>query len=207
MFGILVEDFPKLVCPEGVQVIARLKINYIDKETFAKLGEILGLWDFVTADEEIKTKFKKTTLEDIIEAFFGATEYLIDKKIMQGAGYAICYNIITKLFDNIKISLERNDIVDYITRVKEVDDTYNTEKKAAVFNIKPIKLEYKTLPRQKGELSNMVVYLNGKQISQGSGVTKAVAKQDGCRKALPFIEKAGYLERPAEIYTKIKEYY
>ena len=38
-------------------------------------------------------------LEDVFEAFFGATQWAIDKYIGMGSGFAICYNIISNLLD------------------------------------------------------------------------------------------------------------
>jgi dsRNA-specific ribonuclease len=117
--------FPELGCAQGVKILARLKINLVSKEIFAGIATKLGLWDFISADVEIRQTKMKPLLEDVLEAFFGTTEYLLDKKMkntIYGTGYAICYQIISKLLDNENISLKYEDLYDNKTRLKETLD-------------------------------------------------------------------------------------
>lgn len=119
--------FPQLNCQDGVKIIARLKINLVSKKTFADFGKQLGLWNFVTADMEIRDNKMKKTLEDVFEALFGATQKLVDQKIRMGIGYSICYNITKNLFDTIPISLKYEDLYDAKTRLKEIFDAFRKD--------------------------------------------------------------------------------
>jgi dsRNA-specific ribonuclease len=68
----------------------------------------------ITLDRSIK--------EDTFEAFFGALEYLIDGKIMLGAGYIVCYNIVSHILDQQQMTIQLSKIKDSITQLKEIFD-------------------------------------------------------------------------------------
>lgn len=140
--------FPELNNTENVKTLARLKINYGSKKIFYSLGEKLGMWDFITAGTEqritktkkkignrletienvnivnIKQTKKKSLLEDSFEAFIGVTQTLLDEHVKNGAGYKICYNIISKLYDDLEISLDHDSLYDAKTRLKELFDKH-----------------------------------------------------------------------------------
>ena len=59
-----------------------------------------------------------------MEAFIGATAYILDNKIRQGVGYAIVYDILSSIFDSMEISLKYEDLYDSITRLKEMFDHF-----------------------------------------------------------------------------------
>lgn len=65
----------------------------------------------------------KSMKEDTFEAFFGALEYLIDGRIMLGAGYIVCYNIVSYILDQQQMTVELSKIKDSITQLKEIFDT------------------------------------------------------------------------------------
>ena len=123
--------FPQLDCTEGVKIVARLRINYGAKETFAPLAEQLGFWKFISAEEDgmdknkkYRARNKKDLLEDTFEAFVGCTEYLLDKAYRPGVGYGIVYDILSDIFDQIPISLRFEDLMDPKTRLKETFDAF-----------------------------------------------------------------------------------
>ena len=116
------DRFPELQCPTGVRTIARLKIKYVSKDTFYKFAEKLGFWKFIKASTETRERRKKPTLEDVFEAFCGATEWIINQKIGNHIGYHIIQKLIDYLFNQIEISLEHDDLYDAITRLKETQD-------------------------------------------------------------------------------------
>lgn len=116
--------FPQLECPAGVKVVARLRINYGSRQSFSKIGEQLGFWDFISADEEDRMRSKKDLIEDCVEAFIGCTEQVLDKTFRPGVGYAIVYDILASIFNKIDISLHYNDLYDAKTRLKELFDLY-----------------------------------------------------------------------------------
>ena len=71
-----------------------------------------------------RVRDKKDLLEDTLEAFIGCTEYLLDKAYRPGVGYAIVYDILSDIFDEIPISLRFEDLYDAKTRLKETFDTF-----------------------------------------------------------------------------------
>lgn len=116
--------FPQIDCKEGVQFLSRLKIAHVSKDSLSEKGDKLGFWPFIDASQDEKESHKRDLLEDVFEAFIGATERLIDNKVMQGAGYSICYNIIASIFDEMEISLRFEDLKDSISRLKELFDLH-----------------------------------------------------------------------------------
>jgi dsRNA-specific ribonuclease len=121
------ERFPQLQNSDGVKVIARLRINLVSKKNFAMIAERLGFIDFISCEREIKEQKGKSLLEDVFEAFFGATELLIDKLVGSGSGYGICYRILKSILDEMTISLKYEDLYDPITRLKETFDFFRQQ--------------------------------------------------------------------------------
>lgn len=123
--------FPQLDCTDGVKVVARLRINYGSKQTFAALADSLGFWEYISAEEEgtakamkYRSRQKKDLLEDCFEAFIGCAEYLLDKAFRTGVGYGIVYDILANIFDELPMSLAYEDLYDPKTRLKQTFDTY-----------------------------------------------------------------------------------
>ena len=114
--------FPQLECPKGVKVAARIRINYGAKQSFSKIADDLGFWNYISASDDDRMHNKKALLEDSLESFLGCTEQIIDNKYRPGVGYAIVYDILTDIFDKISISLDYNDLYDAKTRLKELFD-------------------------------------------------------------------------------------
>jgi len=125
--------YPFLMCPKGVKVVSRLKGNYGSKASFHKIAEELGFWPFISAKEEqpgekpekgmkYRRSSKKGLLEDTLEAFCGATEYILDNRYRQGVGSSIVYDILKPIFDKMKISLKYIDLYDSKTYMKEIFD-------------------------------------------------------------------------------------
>jgi dsRNA-specific ribonuclease len=136
--------FPQLNCPDGVKIVARLKINYASKQTFSEIAEKLGFWPHIHATQQEKDTGKKSLLEDVLEAFIGATVTILDNSTNIGIGYAVAYRILESLFDELHISLAYEDLFDPKSRLKEYFDknkqlgvlqyTYDAaEKKVSIF--------------------------------------------------------------------------
>ena len=45
----LFRRFPQLNCPEGVKVLARLKINLVSKERYYRFASGLNFWNYISA--------------------------------------------------------------------------------------------------------------------------------------------------------------
>ena len=121
--------FPQLDCPLGVKVVARLRINYGAKNSFAKIAKELGFWPFISAaidgenrSAKYRMRHEDDLLEDVLEAIIGCTQQILDRRFQPGVGYAIVYNILSSIFDNMQISLKFEDLIDAKTRMKEVFD-------------------------------------------------------------------------------------
>lgn len=196
----LTRRYPFLHSPLGVKIISRLKINLVAKKTFADIGYNLKLWDFVSVDEDTRQNRMKKTLEDVFEAFFGATEFILDSQIRNGVGYAICYNIIENLFNDIRISLKYEDLYDAKTRLKENFDYHKKIKSGVLFNEK-----YET---NKVEKINFVTVFNvlpdGRrvEIGKGSAALKEDAEQRAAENAIVNLKRTGIMKPIPEEYSK-----
>lgn len=190
--------FPQLHCPTGVKIISRLKINLVSKKTFADIGYKLGMWEFVSADEETRQNRLKKVLEDVFEAFFGATESILDSRVRNGVGYAICYNIISYLFSDIPISLKYEDLYDPKTRVKETFDWHRDKLRDGKLN------REKYISNKVDKINFVTVYnhdVNGKmyEIGKGSAALKEDAEQRAAENAIENLKKMGLMKPiPAE---------
>lgn len=128
LVGYSYDKFPQLKCPDGVAVVARIKIKYAAKEIFAPIADKLGFWKYIKASVYTRDHAKKSLLEDCLEAFLGCTDYTLDINFRIGVGYAICYDIMVTILDTVNISLEYEDLFDSVTRLKEIFDKANREK-------------------------------------------------------------------------------
>ena len=118
--------YPHLNNKEGVKTIAKLKILYCATTTFSMIADRQGFLPFISAREDRFLHRKVDTMEDCFEAFFGATEYLLDKYVRQGVGYAICYEIFKSFFDEIIFDIRYYKLVDNVTKLKELVDGHPT---------------------------------------------------------------------------------
>lgn len=193
--------FPELNCPEGVKIISRLKIKYVGKKKLALLAEPLGFWDFISADVAIKKTQKKPLLEDVFEAFIGTTEYLIDSKIRQGAGYSICYDIIANVFDSIEhISLAYRDLFDAKTILKETFDVFPSLGKLVYENEK----EY-TEEQFQFQIVSIYRIKNERKIflAKEKACLLIDAQQKAANIALDVLANQGYSKPIARVYNNL----
>jgi dsRNA-specific ribonuclease len=187
--------FPFLLKPEGVKVIARLRINYGARASFQSIAKSLGFWDFITATEEDRSRNMKKLLEDTFEAFLGATEYLLDESFRPGVGNAIVYDILHSIFDNLKISLEYNDLFDAKTRLKELCDMYKSELKD---------LNYKYVKNTQNGIVGIVtstVIINNHEIASGTASIKQDAEQNAAKAAIVVMNNRGYKKEIPAFYS------
>jgi dsRNA-specific ribonuclease len=198
------ERFPQLHNADGVKVIARLKINMVSKTNFSEIAEKLGFASFIRINEENVKANKiisiKSLLEDVLEAFFGATEMLIDRLVSPGAGYGICYHLFKNIMDPIPISLEYEDLYDPITRLKETFDIYRTQLWGQV--------RYES---HRQEAGGHIVHVyqsdpaTGRRalLASAQGDTLDETKQQGAIKAIEVLTKKGFRRPIPEYYHRI----
>jgi dsRNA-specific ribonuclease len=117
------QRFPQLDCPNGVPILARLKIVYAPKQTFGQLAENLGFWPFILASQEKKSIERDVLLVQTLKAFIGVIVDILDHDVGPGFGFTIICRILTKLFDKIDIQLNSETLYDPKSLLKEFLDT------------------------------------------------------------------------------------
>lgn len=112
--------FPDLNDVKGVKVLHIIRSKYGSKAEFSPIAERCGFFPFISASVYKRTHEKKPLLEDVFEAFLGATSYILDKKFTNGIGYAICYDILKSIFDEIEIKPDFEELVDHVTKLDQL---------------------------------------------------------------------------------------
>lgn len=182
--------FPQLHNKEGVKVIARLKINLVSKKIFSEIARELGFMPYIRFDPSNnngKPILEADILEDTFEAFFGATEMLIDEAVSVGSGYGICYNLLKSIMDPVPISLRYEDLFDAVTRLKE---TFDANKSLGLVG-------YTNVKTPTGQ-QHVVVYSHfntntkkGIKLAEAIAQTKAEGQQQAATIALQLLASKG----------------
>jgi dsRNA-specific ribonuclease len=189
--------FPQLHNKEGVKVIARLKINLVSKKHFSEIARRLGFLPFIRCDplnNNGKPCLENDMLEDTLEAFFGATEMLIDNTVSVGAGYGICYHLIKNILDPEPISLRYEDLFDAVTRLKELSDSNKTLGQ----------INYIAVKTENGQLVRVFSNWN-KNSQKGIFLAEAIApskyegQQIAATRALELLAQRG-IQKPVDPY-------
>ena len=214
------ERFPQLDCAEGVKVVARLRINYGAKQSFSEIARKLGFWEFISATNDLRQRKMKPLLEDVFEAFLGATERILDKRKRVGVGYAIVYDILASIFDEMDISLRYEDLYDAKTRLKELFDLYEDKLGPLVYKERKHDLiTYSTAFRVYGGKYQEKVDPNGDvtvnkkriiggqyiKIGEGCAALKADAQQNAATSALENLKKQGWFKPVPKIYQRFND--
>ena len=193
------DRFPMLCNTDGVKVIARLRINLVSKKNFSVLSEKLGFVSFISCDSEIREQKMKSILEDVFEAFFGATELLLDTIISPGAGYGICFRIFKSILDDMDISLRYEDLYDPITRLKETFDYFRSTHHESLWG----NMVFENTRTDNGQIVHLYQMDKMTQrkilLAIGKAPLLDEAKQKAAQTALDIIEKKG-LKRPVSSY-------
>jgi dsRNA-specific ribonuclease len=196
----LARRFDRFACSDGVQALTRLKINLISKRSFAGFAKRLSFWEFITASNEIRGTQMDKTLEDVFEAFFGATEVLIDSRIRQGAGYSVCYAIIANILDTMDISLRYEDLFDSKTRLKEVFDFFGVSKIGVlVYDTEKIDRIHKVKAIRRFQGTDTV-------LGEGSSSLKVDAQQKAANLSFAKLDRIGFTKPDTKIMTMLKKY-
>jgi dsRNA-specific ribonuclease len=160
---------------EQVKLLHIIRSKYGSKKEFAPISESLGFWPYISSSVYARNHEKKKLLEDVFEAFLGVTSFILDKNFRNGVGYAICYDILASIFDNIKFSTDFSEMIDYVTKLKQVFD-----------KVKNVRIEYQD--RKIGDQIHIMIYQraqNGEYKLIGTGVStnKKDAKQNAAENA------------------------
>lgn len=202
--------FPKLLeSSEYVKIVARIRILYGSKQTFSKIAEELGFWDFISSSLDTRNTAKKKLLEDVFEAFIGVTENMIDRKFKIGVGYAVVYDILSHIFDGIDISFKYEDLYDAKTRLKELFDYY----KKIGQPLGTLKYDTVRTPTHSGDhfMQNTTVFqiIDNKQydIGYGQASNKGDSEQNASANALFNLARNGYTKDVPELYLELEKEY
>jgi dsRNA-specific ribonuclease len=210
------DRFPALNCPEGVKVVARLKINYGSKNNLCKISQELGFWPLISASVENRSRNMKKLLEDTFEAFIGCVEFIIDRQFTRGVGYAIVYKIMAAIFRKIPISLAYTSLYDAKTRLKQLVDLHRTQIGELVYreernDLIVISRVYSVggtmWPRNHnnwgrgGGRGGGRGNEEGEFLGQGSASLKADAQQKASEQAIVHLARNGVFETIPTIYS------
>jgi dsRNA-specific ribonuclease len=176
--------FPDDTSNKHVKVLHIIRSKYGSKDHFSPIAEKLGFWDFISSSIYQRNHQKKKLLEDVFEAFLGATSYILDKVFRNGVGYAICYDILENIYNDIEIPDDFDEMQDSISKLDQLmmknkylgklEYEFSREDNIAYATIFQIDNEgYKTF------------------IAQGSASIKKDAKQNAAKKALKHFEDLG----------------
>lgn len=201
------DRFPQLQNSDGVKVIARLRINLVSKKNFANIAESLGFSNFISCEQEIKEQKGKSLLEDVFEAFFGATEILIDSIIGQGSGYGICYRILKSILDELNISLRYEDLYDPITRLKETFDFFRQQTPGRQCKLIWGNMLWENIKTEKGQIVHLYQFDKTTNRKKLLITTDAPlldeAKQLAASKYLKILNENGFKRPIPDYYLKI----
>ena len=186
----LCRRFPQLNCPAGSDMISKLKISTIKSESFANIAESIGFWTFISVDQTLRGDplNKRKTLEDVCESFFGVLELLGDKYFTIGIGYELCYKIVSFILDQKEISLDYEENVDAITRVKETFDAYTF---LGTISYQPSKSPDGRIIVNAYQTNPATKVIN---LGNGSGNDIKEAKQHAAKQVLAYLKSKGILK-------------
>ena len=106
-----------------VGIAARLKIKYSSKTMLAEFARRYDFKAYISVMIEPNPKQWESILEDVFEAFFGATFTLLTAR-NYGAGFLVCSFIMENIMKEEVIDLSREALFDAKTRLKELFDVH-----------------------------------------------------------------------------------
>jgi dsRNA-specific ribonuclease len=194
--------FPQINSPDGIDILTRLKIKFIQKKSFSFLAGKLNFWPFISTNfnRSLNEEMIKT-LEDVFEAFFGTTELIIDKKFSIGTGYKICYKIISRLLDKLDININYESLVDSKTRLKELFD-HNKHK--GIGTLEYLK-QAETVGAEKLYKSSIKRTIDTGEtfiVGRGEGYKMEDAEQNAATNALETLKTQGFVKIIPDEYIK-----
>lgn len=193
--------FPFLNTKEGVKIVARIRIKYASRQVLSAIADDLGFWGQISLGAEegpadISEHRKRAILEDVFEAYLGATELILDSEFGCGVGYITCYQILKQWYDSLKIDITYENLFDAKTRLKELCDFYSN-----------LSVVYKT-EKMAGDtlLKSRITYKMpsiGERSIEAVARTKAEAEQVVATKVIKDLKQYG-IEKPVpEVFNKL----
>ncbi len=129
--------FPNLEFDEqGTDKLTTTKHHNVDTATFVKLARHIGInnfirykqFSYITDKGDGSYRIYDKSLEDMLEAFFGVLEEVIDGTTdTTGFGYGVIFNIFVHYLDYLDITTDLSKLKDSITKLKEIFDIIQTK--------------------------------------------------------------------------------
>lgn len=185
------ERFPQIRSPAGVQVLGRLKINYVSQQSFYMIAQSLGFWPYITASVEQRKRRMKSFLEDCLEAVFGLITSLLNKKVKKNVGFAIVPDIVKKLYSDIDISLDYYKLYDSKTILKQIFD--KRKDLGTLKYIHQTQKDYRN-PDFSQSIVKILRIVSPQEtyvIGEATGPLKATAEQKTAKVALDYLSSQG----------------
>ena len=201
--------FPQLNCPDGIDIITKLKINIIKTESFSSFAEELGFFNYISLyqKDQLGNWEKKGILEDVFEAFFAAVEIVVNTKYKHGMGYIACYKLMSTILDRKEYNIQYTDIVSAKTRLKEL---FDSRKEIQIKYSKPVYviqnndkiytsfiLEARLIGDTYGEFRKI-----GNPPIFGKGNTDNQAEEDVSKKAIEYYKSMNIIKHIPKEYLK-----
>ncbi|CCV01939.1 RNAseIII [Invertebrate iridescent virus 22] len=196
------EKFPQLRGKsEAVEIVARMKINLGSKDNLSQIAENLGMWNFISASEEIRHRSKKKLLEDVFEALIGVIEFIIhdysDSNTSQpGLAYQLVYALLSHLFEKYTLSIDYNTLVDSKNRLKGVFDQYKDQ-----LGTEAVYKTERVLKNDKNIFISKVYDKNGNFLGEGAAALKKDAEKKASEMAILSLERKGYKKIIPSLYS------
>ncbi len=195
--------FPQIFCPQGSDIITRIKIKYIQSDSFSEISDKLGFWDYISMNMETRNGDKRhKILEDVFESFIAVVERLLDSKFKVGVGYSVCFQLISKIMDDMDVSIDYLSLNNPITILKEIFDKLISSGQR---DPQP-KDSREHIPKyvQNGDVVNVYDRIKGQLIliGTGKGKTPEVSKQEAAKKAIETLKSQEISKKIPEAYVK-----
>jgi ankyrin repeat protein/dsRNA-specific ribonuclease len=120
-----------------VQIYGDIKSYYGESNIMYPIAKNLGFWPYISSSEYERKHNEKTLCVSVFYAIIGVTYYILDKNFKKGVGYAICYNILSNIFeDYVKLETDPDFYKPFVSKLneftqknKKYEITYDTERK------------------------------------------------------------------------------
>jgi dsRNA-specific ribonuclease len=191
--------FPKLWRNNhGVKIVARLMIKYGSKEVLSSLAKNLGFEEHIIPLPDISSVQRRNSiLEDVFEAFIGATSVIMDCSVRStGAGFVVCYILMENIYREVDIVLDYEHLFDAKTRLKELIDLFKDRLGSVAYKSERDAAGIKVIIEQKIADKTIV-------IGEGSDVIKIKAEQTAATQALEYLKAAGFEKKVPREYLDL----
>jgi dsRNA-specific ribonuclease len=195
--------FPHIFCPQGSDIITRIKIKYIQSDSFSEISDKLGFWDYISMNMETRNGDKRhKILEDVFESFIAVVETILDSNYKIGVGYSVCFQLISTIMDEMNVSIDYLSLNNPITILKEIFDKLISSGQR---DPQP-KDSREHIPKyiQTGDGYNVYDRFKGQMIliGSGNGKTPELAKQEAAKSAIETLKSQGISKKVPEAYIR-----